>query len=373
MKNKKNKLFLEAGGKPLIYYSLMSFNDHPDIDSITIVANKQNKASIELLLKTYLFPKVSKIVLGGLTRQQSFAKGFESLPKKIDKNDIILVHNAANPLITQEEIGELLLKTKECGASIVGHRVTDTIKEIDEDQIKQTHDRKQLFAAQTPQAAKYGVFSKALENAAKKGLEVTDEAMLLEAINQKVAIVEASENNFKITTPGDFTKLQALLGDLPEDFRIGIGQDSHMFDEKEKGLMFGGVLIKEERKLEANSDGDVLLHAIFNAISQALGDHSLGFYADELCEKGVKDSKKYLEPLLKKVKTNKFQINSVGLMIECKTPKIDPLSAQIKKSLAQILGIDTRKIGITATSGENLTIFGAGLGIQCFAIVSLRK
>ncbi|MBI4231593.1 2-C-methyl-D-erythritol 2,4-cyclodiphosphate synthase, partial [Candidatus Peregrinibacteria bacterium] len=60
-------------------------------------------------------------------------------------------------------------------------------------------------------------------------------------------------------------------------------------------------------------------------------------------------------------------------MIECKTPKIDPLSSRLKKSLSQILGLDTRKIGITATSGENLTIFGAGLGIQCFAIASLRK
>ena len=100
---------------------------------------------------------------------------------------------------------------------------------------------------------------------------------------------------------------------------------------------------------------------------------SLGFYADKICENGVKDSKKYLEIVLKKLRQQKFKINSLGLMLECKIPKIDPLVPKLKKSLAAILEIDTRRIGITATSGEHLTLFGAGRGIQCFAIVSLLK
>ena len=153
---------------------------------------------------------------------------------------------------------------------------------------------------------------------------------------------------------------------------MGIGQDSHEFGSK-KGLTLAGLYLEKEPKTEANSDGDVVLHAIFNAISQALGDHSLGFYADPLCEKGITDSKKYLEPLLKRIKKEKFTLNSLGLMFECKNPQIDPLAGKIKKSLSEILGLNATRIGITATSGENLTSFGAGLGIQCFAIVSLVK
>ena len=117
----------------------------------------------------------------------------------------------------------------------------------------------------------------------------------------------------------------------------------------------------------------MIIHALFNALSQSIGDMSLGFYADQLCEEGVKDSKKYLESVLIRVKKQKFRLNSVGIMIECGDPKIDPLVKKIKKSLSELLNIDTRKIGITATSGENKTIFGSGLGIQCFVVISLIK
>ena len=133
-----------------------------------------------------------------------------------------------------------------------------------------------------------------MKNAKKKDLEVTDEAMMFEAIDQKVSCVEASEDNFKITTQGDLLRIQTIMGDMPEDVRVGLGQDSHVNEEVEKGLTLGGVFFKNEQKLKANSDGDVLLHAVFNGISQAIGEKSLGYYADDMCEKGVKDSKKYI-------------------------------------------------------------------------------
>lgn len=164
-----------------------------------------------------------------------------------------------------------------------------------------------------------------------------------------------------------------ILGELPKDVRIGIGQDSHFFEEEKRGLVLGGLSLKDDLKLKANSDGDVILHALFNAFSQSIGDMSLGFYADEACEKGVKDSKKYLEVILKKIKKEKLKINSVGVMIECARPKIDPLVSKLKKSLSTILSLPVQRIGITATSGEKCTAFGEGLGIQCFAIVSLIK
>ncbi|MBT7736962.1 2-C-methyl-D-erythritol 2,4-cyclodiphosphate synthase [Candidatus Peregrinibacteria bacterium] len=371
MSMKKDKMLLSVAGKPLIYYALMAFNDHPEIDSITLVANKDNKKELEAIIGLYHFSKAKKVIVGGLLRQNSVWKGIESV--KAEKNDIILVHNGANPLPSLEEISECLKKTEEIGACIVGHKMTSTVKETDGENVIKTHSRENLFSAETPQAATYLVMEKAYKNAKKAKEEYTDEAMMIEAIGQKVATVEAHENNFKITTQADYAKLRMILGDLPDDFRIGIGQDSHMFDKKKKGLTIGGLKMPEEQKLEGNSDGDVVMHAVFNALSQAIGDMSLGFYADEMCEKGVKDSKKYVEKILQKIKKQKFKINSVGIMIEAATPKIDPLVPKMKKELKDLLETTPQRVGITATSGEKCTVFGEGLGIQCFAIISLRK
>jgi 2-C-methyl-D-erythritol 2,4-cyclodiphosphate synthase len=196
---------------------------------------------------------------------------------------------------------------------------------------------------------------------------------MIEAISQKIVHVKADENNFKITTQADYFKLRAILGDVPDDFRVGIGQDSHVFENDKKGLVLAGIKFPKELKLRANSDGDVILHALFNALSQAIGEMSIGFYADNICKKGITNSKKYLDIILEKVKKQKFKINSVGIMLEGSQPKIDPVVNKLKKSLSGILNLNVHRIGITATTGENCTVFGAGLGIQCFAIISLVK
>lgn len=373
MKSKKDKMLSPVSGRPLIYYSIMAYNDHPEIKTIIVVANKNNKSEIEKTVKTYNFKKVKKIIAGGLSRQNSLEKGIQAFSKIAKKEDIIIVHNGANPLPSYEEISEVIHMSEEHGACIVGHFAESTVKEVDAQHIVKTHDREKFILAETPQAAKFHILKKAILNAQKNKIDATDEAMLLEEIGQDVTYVRADEHNFKITTQSDYAKLQTILGDLPEDFRVGIGQDSHVFEEKIKGLILGGLELKDEFKLKADSDGDVILHAIFNALSQAIGDISIGFYINDICEKGIKDSKKYIEIILRKLKKEKFQINSLGLMLECKTPKIDTIAGKLKKSLSQILGIETARIGITATSGEEKTVWGTGIGIQCFAIVSLIK
>lgn len=363
---KKDKLLVEISGKPLIYYTLMAFNDHPEVSTVTLVVNRQNSAKIKEIVRKYRFPKVKKYVFGAKTRQESVKNGLNSL--KIKAEEVVLVHNGANPLPSQAEISECLKKAKKVGACIVGHFITSTIKEVKVSHVLKTHDRNKLFAAETPQCAKFGVLRAAL----KKAADCTDEAMALEEVGQKIAFVKAGENNFKITTEKDLIHLKSILGETPEDFLVGIGQDSHEFDTV-KGLTLAGLRLPQELKLKANSDGDVILHAIFNAISQAIGEKSLGFYADKKFEKGITDSRKYLEPLLKKLVRKNLKINSLGLMLECKAPKIDPINSKIKKSLSEILSLSQEKIGITATSGEGLTVFGQGRGIQCFAIISLTK
>ncbi len=157
-------------------------------------------------------------------------------------------------------------------------------------------------------------------------------------------------------------------------FRVGFGQDSHRFsaDENRK-LVLGGVEFTEEKGLEANSDGDLVIHALCASIEQALGRVNFSVYADEMCQNGITDSRKYLKIALSHLKEDKYRINNLGISIEAKKPKIFPIEDQIKTSLAEMLGLEKNRIGINATSGEGLTAFARGEGIQVFVIISLIR
>ena len=154
--------------------------------------------------------------------------------------------------------------------------------------------------------------------------------------------------------------------------RVGIGVDSHKFADKKKPLIIGGAKISDKDGFDANSDGDVVLHALFNALSTAIGMKSLGFYADEMCKKGMTDSRKYIEFIAGKVKEKGYKISNLAVMLEGKKPRLDEHIDKIKSALEKILKIKKEDIGIAATSGEELTEFGKGLGVQCFAAVTIN-
>lgn len=157
-------------------------------------------------------------------------------------------------------------------------------------------------------------------------------------------------------------------------FRVGFGQDSHRFSkDPQKKLVLGGVLISGESGLEANSDGDVVAHALCSALEQAIGGEFFSIYTDEMCRKGITNSLEYLEVALSHVKEKGYIINNMGISFECQRPKIIPIASEIKEKLVAVLEISEDRIGINATSGEDLTPFGKGEGIQVFAIVSLMK
>jgi 2-C-methyl-D-erythritol 2,4-cyclodiphosphate synthase len=153
--------------------------------------------------------------------------------------------------------------------------------------------------------------------------------------------------------------------------KTGIGQDSHRFENASstKPLWLGAVLFTDCPGLNGNSDADVILHALTNAISSITGHIILGAASDILClEQGITDSRVYLQEALKYLGT--WRISHVALSIEAKRPHFSERIPEIKQSLAQLLTLDSSDIGITATSGEGLTAFGRGEGIQVFACVT---
>jgi len=154
--------------------------------------------------------------------------------------------------------------------------------------------------------------------------------------------------------------------------KIGIGQDSHRFDfeNKEKKLVLGGVVFEDAPPLEGNSDADVILHSITNAISGVTCVNILGEISDDLClRQGIKDSSVYLKEALKYL--NDSRIVHVSISIECLIPKITPKIPAIRSNIAKLLNIPENCVGITATTGEGLTEFGRGKGIQVFSCVTV--
>lgn len=157
--------------------------------------------------------------------------------------------------------------------------------------------------------------------------------------------------------------------------RVGLGQDSHRFVAEGSGkpLILGGIAFPSEPGLEANSDGDVVLHALFNALSQAVGGRSLGVYADPLCRQGITDSAAYLAIALDMVRRSGYRIGNIGVSIEGQRPRIEPRAAEMRAAIARLAGVAENAVGVTATSGEGLTAFGRGEGLQALVIVSLQR
>lgn len=163
-------------------------------------------------------------------------------------------------------------------------------------------------------------------------------------------------------------------------FKVGIGQDSHRFDELSppkqgtghKPLRLGGVEVSSELILQGNSDADVVLHALCNAISGISGKIIIGPYTDRLCKsQGITDSAVYVKEALKTLRG--YKIVHVSIAIECLKPKIVPWITKIRNRIAKILNTSIEDVGITATTGEGLTPFGKGLGIQTFVVVTAKK
>jgi 2-C-methyl-D-erythritol 2,4-cyclodiphosphate synthase len=156
--------------------------------------------------------------------------------------------------------------------------------------------------------------------------------------------------------------------------KTGIGQDSHRFepDGSRKRLMLGGVHIPGCPGLMGNSDADVVLHALTNAISGISGVNVLGKTSDTMClEQGITDSAEYLKVALRTLAT--LRITHVSVSIEGKRPHLSAHIDSMKKSIATVLGIQPKDVGITATSGEGLTAFGRGEGLQAFVVVTAEE
>ncbi|SKA77880.1 2-C-methyl-D-erythritol 4-phosphate cytidylyltransferase [Clostridium sp. USBA 49] len=204
-----NKQFLKLKDKPILYYTLMAFQNCNLIDSIILVTSeKEAEYCKNEIIKKYNINKVSAVVYGGEERQHSVYNGL----KAASEYDIVLIHDGARPFVDNKNILEGIKYAEKFGAAACGVKVKDTIKIIDENNFsKETLDRDKLFAVQTPQCFKYDIIFNCHKKAAEYNIKFTDDTSIAEYFGNKVYFYEGSYNNIKITTPEDLIIGEKIL------------------------------------------------------------------------------------------------------------------------------------------------------------------
>lgn len=205
------KQFLEIEGFPIVYYSLLQFEKHPDIDDVILVTGAQDiefcKAQI---IEKYKLTKVREVVCGGAERYLSVQKGLLACKN----TDYVLVHDGARPFVTADIISRCVAEVHKVNACVVGVPSKDTVKIVDEDGfISYTPVREKVWNMQTPQAFKFQLLKESYEKILSTGVEnVTDDAMVVEAANPcEIKVLMGDYSNIKITTPEDLTLSEKIF------------------------------------------------------------------------------------------------------------------------------------------------------------------
>jgi 2-C-methyl-D-erythritol 4-phosphate cytidylyltransferase len=206
------KAFLSLAGRPLLLHAAEAFETAPDVEAIVaVVPAGEQRAAHDLLAP---LRKVTAVVVGGATRQDSVRAGLAALPAGFD--GIVLVHDAARALVEPSLIASVIRAAADVGAAIPVLPLVDTIKRVRDGAVSETLDRSDLAAAQTPQGVRRALLEEALDRAARDGVTLTDEAMAVERLGGRVAVVVGSSRNLKITTPHDLRWAELLLASAVE-------------------------------------------------------------------------------------------------------------------------------------------------------------
>ena len=352
------KQFLTIAGKPVIRHAAEGLARHVSLLQPVGDAQPINAALLGLA-------GCLPVVPGGATRQDSVRAGLEALEPHAP--DIVLVHDAARPVIPDGTIAALLAALRDSAGAIPAVAVADTLKQVDRGMIVNTVPRAGLARAQTPQAFRFAT----LLAAHRMGVVgTTDDAALLEAAGQAVAIVPGSDDNIKLTYPGDLVRLERGMA-ISWVTRVGTGFDVHAF-EPGRPLFLCGVNLPYHKGLAGHSDADVGIHALCDAIYGALAEGDIGrhFPPSEAAWSNA-DSARFLIHAGQLIATRGGRLVNADVTLICEQPKITPHAPAMIARLASLLAVDADRVSVKATTTEKLGFTGRGEGIAAQAVVSI--
>ncbi|HKW53881.1 MAG TPA: bifunctional 2-C-methyl-D-erythritol 4-phosphate cytidylyltransferase/2-C-methyl-D-erythritol 2,4-cyclodiphosphate synthase [Stellaceae bacterium] len=359
------KQYLPLAGKPLLRYSLETLARHPAIAHVRVVFNPDDQAQYDAASRGLdLLPPVA----GGAARQDSVRLGLESLDGL--KTERVLIHDGARPFLDTATIDRVLGALDQAPGAIPALPLRDTVKRGADGVVTDTVDRSSLWRAQTPQGFHYRPILAAHRAAA--GNDLSDDAAVAERAGLAVRLVAGSEENFKVTTGDDLLQAERLLAARQGDIHTGQGLDVHAFGPGDH-VWLCGVKIPHGQGLVGHSDADVGLHALTDAILGALGAGDIGvhFPPGDAKWRGA-PSHLFLRHAADLVAAAGGSVAHVDVTLICERPKIGPHRDAMVARMAEILGIETRRVSVKATTTEKLGFTGRGEGMAAQAVATLR-
>lgn len=369
----KPKQFLAWQGAPLYWHAAKALSVCPRLAGIIFVfpadCLEAERSRLAALDQGAQLGVRWAAVAGGARRQDSVYQGLLALPPECRH---VLVHDAARPFVAPDLI-QRVCTALEAGATgvIPALPLSDTVKMVQDNAVLHTLPRESLAAVQTPQGFALAALKKAHEAAQQEQWQVTDDASLLEACALPVCVVAGDVNNKKITYGEDLAMLNPQA--KPALPCGGFGYDVHRFGTG-RPMKLGGVLIPNAPEVLAHSDGDVLLHALMDALLGAacLGDIGQHF-PDTAAQFDNISSAVLLNTVLDMVREAGIELVQVDLTIITQVPKISPHRDAIKRNIARLLGLDLAFVNVKATTEEGLGFTGAQQGIKAVAQVSALR
>lgn len=355
------KQMLPLGAKPVLVRTVEAFLQTPEIKEIVVVTPPENRAELQKRFPGIVFADPGK------TRLLSVKNGFL---KTSAASQLVAVHDGARPLVEPAHISACLQAARQYGAAVLAVPVKDTVKVCEGGFVQNTLDRAVLWAAQTPQCYRRPVLAEALE---KFGQEegATDESQLVEKLGIKVRVVPSSYKNNKITTPEDLIFAEALL-ENSVIYRTGFGFDLHRLEPGRK-LFIGGAEIPHTKGFLGHSDGDLVLHALCDAVLGALcaGEIGILFPPTDESIKGI-SSVKIVKKVLEIVRARHAQIEHIDVTIITQEPKIKPHYETVRKSLAEVFEMPLENVSFKSKSHEHVGEIGRGEAAMCHAVATLK-
>jgi 2-C-methyl-D-erythritol 4-phosphate cytidylyltransferase/2-C-methyl-D-erythritol 2,4-cyclodiphosphate synthase len=358
------KQYRLLAGRPLLRHSVEAFRRHPRVAGVRVVIHPEDRKRYEAAVEGL---DLLEPCMGGAARQDSVRLGLESLASHAPER--VLIHDAARPFIEASTIGDVIAALDSTPGAIAAVPVTDTLKRAQSNKIAGTVERDGLWRAQTPQGFRYRDILAA--HRAAKGEVLTDDAAVAERAGLEVALVAASEANFKVTTEEDLRRAERMLAERHES-RVGTGFDVHHFGPGDK-IMLCGVAIPHSQGLVSHSDADVGLHSLTDAILGTIGAGDIGFHfpPSDARWKGA-PSERFLRHAVELLAERGGRIVNVDVTVICERPKIGPHRAALVASLARILGIEASRVSVKATTTDGLGFTGRGEGMAAQAVATVR-
>ena len=355
----KNKLLTIFRGEPVLFRTVSALSACESIDEIVIAAAKRDIAEISAMFEK--FGNV-RAVCGGDTRTQSVLLALRAC----DSPDYVLIHDGARPFVTQKILSDCIETVRAHGSAVCALPVTDTIALCAEEKIGSIPDRSALYALQTPQAFSYAEILAAYEKIG--GETFTDDSGVYAKFVAPPQIFAGDVKNKKLTFREDF-----LSDPLPAP-RVGVGIDTHAFGKAQDHIVLGGARIPSESGLFAHSDGDVLVHAVMDALLSAAALPDIGhFFPDTDPAFADADSLRLLERVRDLLSEKGFAPRNVSAAIQAERPRLQKYIPAMRENIARALRISPDDVGLSAGTNEGLGYVGEGKGITVTAYVSLAE